>query len=332
MATRPSDSVAIVAQSCVAIRSRTNVSCDGLEVRRVCAIGAHPNSVVHAEAGTLEMSNCVVVGAEAEPLPEGGRRAKPPCSMAELASATASTLCLSPQQFWAGSAGAPPPPCRSGLSAHEPPQTGVSVGPAARAELTGCHITHHRGPALKVCRGQLIARESVISHSACGANVVVNGGRISLLDNEVHSARGDGIASWNNPGLTIERNRIHSNAGSGIALNSGSADTTITANHIFGNAAAAVRCSASRAEAALVGNTIEEVEGAMHVSDEPSARTCAAIAQPPYPVRLQRSVTMPADELPAEALGDCEPPPVGLRPSRSAVDRLEGGGGAFDSD
>jgi len=338
MATHPGDAVAIVAHSCVAIRSRTNVSCDGLEMRRLRAAGAHPNSVIHAEAGTLELSNCVVLGAEAGEEEYGASWKKSAFSMAELASATASTLCNSPQQLLSSAAGAvgvpPPMPCRQGLHAHEPPQTGVSVGPAARAELIDCRISHHRGPAVKVCRGQLIARKSVISHSACGANVVVNGGRIELVDNDVHSARGDGIASWNNPGLTIEGNRIHSNAGSGIALNSDSTDTTITANHIFGNSVAAVRNSASCAHASLVGNTIEEAEGAVSVSQEPCARACAAIGDAPNPMRLQRSVTLGAMHFDDVCAFDSarEPPPVALRASRSAVDRLWGGGSAFDSD
>lgn len=138
------------------------------------------------------------------------------------------------------------------------PQTGISVGPGARVELHACAVTGHRGPALKVCRGHLLATGSEIAGSACGANIVVNGGVIRLSDNDIHSAIGDGISLWNNPHSQVEGNRIHSNQGAGISIHSGSGDVRITNNHVHSNRTAAFQFTTSHAHAWIADNIIEE--------------------------------------------------------------------------
>jgi len=40
-----------------------------------------------------------------------------------------------------------------------------------------------------------------------------------LCGNHIQGATGDGISSWNNTHMTIERNRICANSGSGITIN-----------------------------------------------------------------------------------------------------------------
>ena len=139
------------------------------------------------------------------------------------------------------------------------PQTGISVGPGASVELRDCRVVGHRGPAVKVCRGRLVAARSEISGSACGANVVVNGGVIRLHDNDIHSACGDGISLWNNPSTEIEGNRIHSNQGAGVSIRSGSGDVRITNNHVHSNRAAAFQFTTSHAHAWIEGNIVDEV-------------------------------------------------------------------------
>jgi len=116
------------------------------------------------------------------------------------------------------------------------PQSGVRVGAAAHVELCSCVIARCTGPAVKVYRGRLHARDSTIAFSCRGANVVANGGHVALERSEISFSGGDGVASWNDCTMSIEHNSIHANAGCGILVNTGSGSVAITDNAIFDNA------------------------------------------------------------------------------------------------
>jgi len=240
VAATSAENVVITAESCVAPRCRNRVSCEGISIQRTCATGVYPNAAVHVESGELELSRCAITGA-AEPCVAGRAGAL------ESAATAARQAPLLGQ-----------PPRRPPSRLHPPPQTGVVVAPGASASLVGCRIEHHRGPAVKVTRGKLFARETAFGHSACGANIVVNGGSVALTASEVHSCVGDGISVWNNPGMRIDGNRIHSNSGSGISLHSRSREVRITSNRIYGNGSSGVDFAASHIEATLDNNTYDD--------------------------------------------------------------------------
>ncbi|KAG8459650.1 hypothetical protein KFE25_001006 [Diacronema lutheri] len=213
----------LVAKDFINMRLKAPTCVEGVALVRTFVSGTYPNSVVHCESSKLLLIDCRVSGAVGAP---------------------SSPL--------APSATEPPPTPAS-------PQTGISVGPGASVELRDCRVVGHRGPAVKVCRGRLVAARSEISGSACGANVVVNGGVIRLHDNDIHSACGDGISLWNNPSTEIEGNRIHSNQGAGVSIRSGSGDVRITNNHVHSNRAAAFQFTTSHAHAWIEGNIVDEV-------------------------------------------------------------------------
>jgi len=142
------------------------------------------------------------------------------------------------------------------------PQSGVWVGAAAGVYLRRSIISCTMGPGVKIYRGELIAEDSTIAFSRRGANVVANGGKVHLLRNEIRGAVGDGVSSWNNAQIHIEHNRLHSNSGSGVAINSVAGSAIITDNNVFGNSKAAVFFVTSQAQqATLRDNTIEENGG-----------------------------------------------------------------------
>ena len=103
------------------------------------------------------------------------------------------------------------------------PQSGLWVGAAASVTLSHCRIFACLGPGIKIYRGALVATHNTVGFSRRGANVVANGGAVVLKHNEIVGALGDGVSSWNNSQLVVESNRIHANAGAGIAINSGGA-------------------------------------------------------------------------------------------------------------
>jgi len=183
-------------QRCVALRMCASATLASIRVHRSLPAGAHPNSAVHVECGTTEMRGCTVLGS--------------------------------------ASGGEDPAPVRV-TGSPDVPQAGVTVGPGGRLDIEECTVAHHRGPAIKVCRGELAARACVMRGSACGANVVINGGVAEVLDSEVSSSQGDGLSCWNAPRVTIARNSITGNAGAGVALHSCGAEVLITDNHFEDN-------------------------------------------------------------------------------------------------
>ena len=137
------------------------------------------------------------------------------------------------------------------------PQSGVWVGAAASVVLQGCTISACMGPGVKIYRGRLLAQCNTIAFSSRGANVVANGGYVELENNDIRGANGDGVSSWNNSVMRIERNSIHSNSGAGIAVNTGGGSVTIAHNSVFDNACQAVLFTTSSAHATLKDNDFD---------------------------------------------------------------------------
>lgn len=150
------------------------------------------------------------------------------------------------------------------------PQSGVWVGAAASVELIQCTISSCMGPGVKIYRGRLLARGNTIAFSSRGANVVANGGHIVLDENDIYGANGDGVSSWNNSVMRIERNSIHANSGAGIAVNTGGGSVTIANNAVFDNACQAVLFATSAKQATLKDN---DFDGATTKEGPPPPRT-----------------------------------------------------------
>ena len=126
------------------------------------------------------------------------------------------------------------------------PQSGLWVGAAARVRLSRSMILCCQGPGIKIYRGELEAEDNTIAFASRGANVVANGGKVLLLRNEIKGALGDGVSSWNNSQLRLETNRVHSNSGAGIAINTGGGAVNITKNLVFDNCCSAVLFATSQ--------------------------------------------------------------------------------------
>jgi len=133
----------------------------------------------------------------------------------------------------------------------------VWVGAAACVELHGCTIAACMGPGVKIYRGRLLARGNTIAFSSRGANVVANGGHVVLEGNDIRGANGDGVSSWNNSVMRIERNSIHANSGAGIAVNTGGGSVTIANNAVFDNTCQAVLFATSSKQATLKDNDFD---------------------------------------------------------------------------
>mmetsp|Transcript_9889 Transcript_9889/g.26864 ORF Transcript_9889/g.26864 Transcript_9889/m.26864 type:complete len:557 (+) Transcript_9889:80-1750(+) len=244
----------LVSLDFVAIRARASVAvCFNIGIERRLATGTFPNSAVHVEGGCLHLNSCVVTGALSPHSATRGRNG---------------LACNAPNSMPAR-----PPLRRAGASTNlhrdamlnALPQTGISVSPRSEVNLKATRLSHHRGPALKVCRGLAHVSECTISKSGCGPNVVANGGFVTLLDSEVHASRGDGVTLWNDATAHIERNHIHSNHGAGISINSSGGQVHILNNCIQGNDAETVRCAAN---CVLRGNTYDggsqDEDGVVH--------------------------------------------------------------------
>jgi len=125
-----------------------------------------------------------------------------------------------------------------------------------RRSLISCTM----GPGVKIYRGELQAEENTIAFACRGANVVANGGRVLLRRNEIRGAMGDGITAWNDAQVVVEGNRIHSNSGSGIGINSVGGQVSVRAgNHVFANAKSVLLGTSSAHQVALEpGNSFDD--------------------------------------------------------------------------
>lgn len=222
----------------VVVRTRSACRIEGLIVCRLGDGVGYPNTVVYAEAARLSMEDCRVTC--------GG-----------IAASVEQALCVFDGLPRAGEAVGLQPPCPMDCADAEDrgpdrPQSGVWVGSAAFVKLQRCIICATIGPGIKIYRGELEASFNTITNALRGANVVANGGRATLANNEIHGAVGDGISAWNNADITLQHNRIHSNSGSGLTVNSSGGQLCIANNQIFNNAKAAVSFVTSQPPQALL--------------------------------------------------------------------------------
>uniref|UniRef100_A0A7S0PW31 F-box domain-containing protein n=1 Tax=Coccolithus braarudii TaxID=221442 RepID=A0A7S0PW31_9EUKA len=234
----------------VVVRTRCASSIGQLTMCRLGDDVGYPNTVIFAEASRLSIDGCrITCGGGATSVPQALRAFDgAPC----------------PGEPWTTG-----PPASSMSDSRvaddarqDRPQTGVWVGAAASVHMSRNIISCTMGPGIKIYRGTLEAEENTIAFSCRGANVVANGGKVLLLRNEIRGAVGDGISSWNNAQMRVERNRIHSNTGSGVAINSVGGEVSITDNYVFNNTKAAVLFVTSQAQqATLRGNMLLEQNG-----------------------------------------------------------------------
>ena len=229
---------------------------------------------------------------------------------------------------------APPPPV-SVPAANEDraqcqcPQSGVWVGAAASVELRGCTIACCMGPGIKIYRGRLLAQENTIAYSSRGANVVANGGHVTLEGNEISGATGDGISSWNNSIMRVVKNLIHSNTGAGIAVNTGGGSVTISNNFVFDNCQAVMFATSSK-QATLRDNEFAGNERRSSTNDSSpfaSPRSVAG-ASPPLPPLPSRTPTAPPLPPPTSRMATAPPTqaPATQAPA-SQVPPTQGGAG-----
>jgi len=234
----------------VVVRTRCASSIGHLTMCRLGDDVGYPNTVVFAEASRLSLHGCrITCGGGATSVPQALRAFEgAPC----------------PGEPWTSR----PPSCNSSDSRapddqrQDRPQTGVWVGAAAIVHMSQNIISCTMGPGIKIYRGSLEAEDNTIAFSCRGANVVANGGKVLLQRNEIRGAVGDGISSWNNAQIRVEQNRIHSNSGSGVAINSEGGKVSITDNYVFNNSKAAVLFVTSQIQqATLRDNKLLEQNG-----------------------------------------------------------------------
>jgi len=246
----------LVSRSHVAVRTRSPCSVVGLTMCRLGDAVGYPNAVIYAEVASLSIEHCRITcgGAGA-----GGTPALPAQDVVRQAFDGVSR---------AGEALAARLPCPMDCDAADDrpgsdrPQSGLWVGAASRVRLRHSIIKSTMGPGVKVYRGALEASENTIASSWRGANVVANGGRATLLRNEIVGAVGDGVSLWNNAQMSLEHNRIHSNSGSGVSINSAGGHVGIAGNHIFQNAKSAILFVTSQPNQALLrDNRLEDNAG-----------------------------------------------------------------------
>lgn len=234
----------------VVVRTRSATSIDGVTMCRLGNDVGYPNTVVFAEASKLALDGCrITCGGGATSVPQALR------AFDGVPDAGEPWTCCAPVD---------------GLDAspavedqrQDRPQSGVWVGAAASVRMCRNIVSCTMGPGIKIYRGSLEAQDNTIAFSCRGANVVANGGHVRLVRNEIRGAVGDGISSWNNAQMYVQQNRIHSNSGSGVAINSVGGEVSITDNYVFNNSKAAVMFVTSQAQQAVLrGNKLLEQNG-----------------------------------------------------------------------
>ena len=224
------------------LRTRAVVKLHGLTFCRMGDAEGHPNAVIVAESATLTVERSRVTC--------GG-------TVANTVEQALQAFVGAPQE--PGGAWQQLPPTLAlfadddGGATRQGPQSGVWVGSCATVTLRHNTIACCSGPGVKIYRGQLRAEHNTIAFSRCGANVVANSGRVSLTQNAIHGARGDGVSSWNNSHIALEQNTIHSNRGTGITINTGGGSVSIVSNRFFENTLTAVQFATSNVKKVTIG-------------------------------------------------------------------------------
>lgn len=238
------ESTVVCSSKHVVVRSRCAVSLSGVTLCRLGDEVGYPNAVAFAEVARLSIDGCrITCGGGASDVAQA-------LHAFDGAPAAGEPWEETPDVARRGGDAA------VGLRRQDRPQSGLWVGAAAHARLRRSIISCTQGPGVKIYRGELEVMDSTIAFSCRGANIVANGGKVHLRHSEIRSALGDGISSWNNALLYLEHNRIHSNAGSGVAVNSVGGEVSIGHSHFFDNAKAAVLFVTSHVQrATLDSNT-----------------------------------------------------------------------------
>lgn len=228
--------------SAVLIRTRSAAKLSGLTLCRLGEASGYPNAAILAEAAHLSLDSLRVTcgGASVEGALRNFEAARLP---------TDSTL---------DAESMPSPPLSPPSVPRDRPQSGLWVGAAASVELRKSMISCTHGPAIKVNRGRVDAEGCDISFSRLGANIVANGGSVRLVNSHIRGACGEGCSAWNGAKVSLRRNHICDNDGSGLAINSAGtrgADIEIVGNAITGNRRSGVMFNASAQSAVIEANT-----------------------------------------------------------------------------
>lgn len=295
----------------VLLRTRCSALVEGVTLLRMGDEVGYPNAVVYAEAGSLTMRGCRITCGGAAPSPEHAMQVFQGVPAAG--------------EEWDGSErpAAVEDPAARAEDRGQDPQSGLWVGAAARVHLRRSLILCCQGPGIKIYRGELEAVENTIAFASRGANVVANGGKVKLLCNEIKGALGDGVSSWNNSQLSLEDNRVHSNSGAGVAINTGGGAVSITNNKVYDNCCSAVLFATSQTkQATLTNNDLERnaaggVQGLHQVGNRPGFRQPRRGPEQPH---LQRvAFEQPPPLLPQRAAADdCAGPSSESFPDTSA--------------
>lgn len=277
--------VVLVGTLHVLLRTRCTTHVAGITLCRMGDEVGYPNAVTYAEGGFLRMERCrVTCGGAATSVPQaleafagapepgvlwlphesgagGGDGGSSSVQTGDHGAGSAVNDVLAERQTTQGAVpceNSPTVPFVTHRERSQCPQSGVWVGAASSVELRGCTIAACMGPGVKIYRGRLHAHGNTIAFSERGANVVANGGHVTLEANEIAGANGDGVSSWNNSVMRIERNSIHGNTGAGIAINTGGGSVHISGNTVFDNRSQAVLfATSSRQQATVLDNDFE---------------------------------------------------------------------------
>jgi len=275
-----SEGAVICSPQHVLLRSRCASHLAGLTLCRMGDEVGYPNTVAFAEVGRLTIESCrITCGGDAMSVEEALRAfdgaptpGQPLQREAEAAAASRAGVSGSDAETSHSSS-------REAEASAGRPQSGVWVGSAASVLLRRNLILGTAGPGVKIYRGELEAEENTIAFSGTGANIVANGGRVELRRNEIAGASGDGVSAWNDTCMRIDSNRIHSNSGSGIAVNSTAGrEVAITDNIVFNNSAAAVQFVKGHMPEALVSGNAFAANGC---GAQPGAQFATLPVAPP---------------------------------------------------
>ena len=244
------EDVVLVATLHVLLRTRASALVEGVTLCRLGVEVGYPNAVVYAEAGRLSMERCrVTCGGAATSVPqaleafsrliatngEDGDEADAPAAAAASPSNAATNMTTADEASLNAMLQSGPSLPGDDDERMQNPQSGVWIGAAAAAELRHCTIVACMGPGIKIYHGRLHAEDNTVAFSSRGANVVANGGHVTLERNVIHGANGDGVSVWNDSVMHLEGNSIHSNTGAGVAVNTGGGAMTIVKNVVRDN-------------------------------------------------------------------------------------------------
>ena len=218
--------VVISSRTYVMIRTRSQVYMNNLTLCRIGNEIGFPPAVVLAEISHLQIDNCRITC--------GGDICCPDLALLYAFKGHSASSVI--QKLYRKHIGKTTCSREFNMTrSQERPQAGLCVMIAASVLMNKCHISSMLGPAIKVYRGEFEAYDSVFEYSKRGANIIINGGKISLYRNVIRNSFCNGISSWSNSCVHMERNYIHSNNGIGIEINSEMKYVKMVDNRVVNN-------------------------------------------------------------------------------------------------